>query len=368
MHGPRLRRGLVAGLLAASLAWSLGPSAPALTLLPLPHGAKAATAQKFPFIQSDDARVPARINHWLFLEIFEMPAPARATGGLREVNDQAWQNMPDLGYTVLRNDARVLSLRIDGEGCGAYCESFTYPHGFAAATGRHLEADDLFTPQGLQALTGKIDANNTATLRKEIAALQRGKTKATPRAKGGLTAEDQDAVIGLYEDCLSRWDAAHRTTGSVGRMAIEAGAVRFSQDRCSNHASRALDSVGEFSTRMPLAHPKRLLTGHGRMLLLGEGTAAAPTSPFGQVLRGTIDGRLPVTMRLPSLSADGPVHATYFYDRYREPISVSGDYRDGVLTLEESESKARLRLRAEGSTLRGEWRQAPKTLPLVLAP
>ena len=368
MHGPRLRRGLVAGLLAASLAWSLGASAAALNVLPLSHGAKAATAKKFPFIQSDDARVAARINHWLFLEIFEMPAPARATGGLREVNDQAWQNMPDLGYTVLRNDARVLSLRIDGEGCGAYCESFTYPHAFDAATGRHLEADDLFTPQGLQALTGKIDANNTATLRKEIAALQRAKTKATPRAKGGLTAEDQDAVIGLYEDCLSRWDAAHRTTGSVGRMAIEAGAVRFSQDRCSNHASRALDSVGEFSTRMPVAQLKPWLTGYGRMLLLGEGTAAAPTSPFGQVLRGTIDGRLPVTMRLPSLSADGPVHATYFYDRYREPISVSGDYRDGVLTLEESESKARLRLGAEGSTLRGEWRQGPKTLPLVLEP
>lgn len=364
MRFPRLR--LWQGLIAASLAWSLGAHAASLTVQSLTRRAGTTTNQEFPFVQSEDARVATRINQWLFLETFEIPAPVRAADGLRGMSDQTWQNMPELGYTVLRNDARVLSLRIEGEGCGAYCENFTYAHAFDAATGRHLEIQDLFTPQGLQALARKIDANNAATLRKVIASLQ--KAKKLPQAKDGRSAEDFDAVIDLYQDCLSRRDDEYRKIEGAGRMEIEAGSVLFAQDRCSNHAMRALDDIGNFSTRFPASQLRPWLTGYGRTLLVGEGNAPAPTSPFGQVLRGTIDGRLPITLRLPLLAGDGPVNAVYFYDRYRKPISVSGQYRDGVLTLEESESKAGLRLKSEGTTLRGEWRSDQKTLPLVLAP
>jgi hypothetical protein len=369
MRFPRLR--LWHGLFAASLAWSLGAHAASLNVQPLSHRMGVSTVQKFPFVQSEDARLATRINHWLFLETFEIPAPARAADGLRGMDPQTWKSMPELGYTVLRNDARLLSLRIEGEGCGAYCENFTYAHAFDAVTGRHLGAADLFTPQGLQAIARKIGASNAVTLRKEIASLQ--KAKKAPRPKGGPSAEDLDAVIGLYEDCLSsRGDAEYRRIEGVGRMEVEAaGSVLFAQDRCSNHAMRALDDIGDFSTRIPASQLGPWLTGYGRTLLLGEGNTQAPTSPFGQVLRGTIDGKLPVTLRLPPIGegdSDGQVNAVYFYDRYRTPIPVSGQYKDGVLTLEEPESKARLRLRSEGATLRGEWRSDQKTLPLVLAP
>jgi len=366
MHFPCLR--LWQGLIAASLAWSLGGAqAASLNVQTLTRQADKTADQKFPFVQSEDARVATRINQWLFLESFEIPAPVRAADGLRAVSGQQWQNMPELGYTVLRNDARLLSLRIEGEGCGAYCEPFTYAHAFDAATGRHLEVQDLFTPQGLQALIGKIDANNAATLRKEIASLQ--KAKKAPRSRDGRSADDYGASIDLYEDCLSRRDVEYRKIEGAGRMEIETGAVLFAQGRCSNHAMRALDDIGGFSTRFPASQLKPWLTGYGRMLLLGEGNAPAPTSPFGQVLRGTIDGRLPITLRLPQTrGGDGQVNAVYFYDRYRTPISVSGQYRNGVLELEESESKARLRLKPEGTTLRGDWHSDQKTLPVVLTP
>ncbi|MCR6480364.1 hypothetical protein NU688_29685 [Variovorax sp. ZS18.2.2] len=366
MRLPRLR--LWHGLIAASLAWGLGVHAAALSVQPLSHRMDVSTVQKFPFVQSENTRLAARINQWLFLKTFEIPAPARMADGLRGVDAQTWQNMPELGYTVLRNDARVLSLRIEGEGCGAYCENFTYAHAFDAATGRHLEAADLFTSQGLQAIARKIGANNAATLRKEIASLQ--KAKKAPQPKDGPSADGLDAVIGLYEDCLSsRGDIEYRRIAGVGRMEIEAGSVLFAQDRCSNHAMRALDDIGDFSTRIPASQLGPWLTGYGRRLLLGEGSALAPTSPFGQVLHGTIDGKLPITLRLPLIGGgDGQVNAVYFYDRYRTPIPVSGQYKDGVLTLEEGESKARLRLKSEGLALRGEWTSGQKTLPMVLAP
>ena len=365
MRFPRLRPWH--SLMVASLAWSLGAHAASLNVQPLSHRTDASAVQKFPFVQSEDTRLATRINHWLFLETFEIPAPARAADGLRGVDPQTWQSMPGLGYTVLRNDARVLSLRIEGEGCGAYCEDFAYAHAFDATTGRHLEAADLFTPQGLQAIVGKIGASNAATLRKEIASLK--KARKTPRPKDGPSVDDLEAAIGLYEDCLSsRADAEYRKIAGAGRMEIEAGAVLFAQDRCSNHAMRALDDIGDFSTRIPASQLGPWLTGYGRTLLLGEGNAPAPTSPFGQVLRGTIDGKLPVTLRLPPIGDGQQVNAVYFYDRYRTPIPVSGPYKDGVLTLDEPESKAQLRLKSEGLALRGEWISGQKTLPLVLAP
>jgi len=366
MRFPPLR--LWQGLIAASLAWTLGAAqAASLNVQTLTRQAGKTADQKFPFVQSEDTRVATRINHWLFLETFEIPAPARAADGLRGMDPQTWQNMPELGYTVLRNDARLLSLRIEGEGCGAYCESFAYAHAFDAATGRHLEAADLFTPQGLQAIVGKIGANNAARLRKEVASLQ--KASKTPRPKDGPSADDLEAVIGLYEDCLSsRGNAEYRRIEGVGRMEIEAGSVLFAQYRCSNHAMRALDDIGDFSTRIPASQLGPWLTGYGRTLLLGEGNAPAPTSPFGQVLRGTIDGKLPVTLRLPPFGNGQQVNAVYFYDRYRTPIPVSGQYKDGVLTLDEPDAKAQLRLKSEGLTLRGEWIGGQKTLPLVFAP
>jgi len=345
-------------LAAALLACSFGTHAAPATVQGLVHG-KGPEAQRFPWVQTADARTAERINQFLFIDTFEAMAPARASEGLRGVGAQTWQNLPSLGYVVLRNDARVLSLRIEGEGCGAYCESFSTSHAFDAATGRHLEPDDLFTASGLAEISRQIRANNIARLRKEIAALG-GKARSAD--------EDREDKAALYTACLEeRQDPAYQQIERTGSMEIDAKGVVFEQGRCSNHAMRALDDLDAFSTRFTAERLGPWLTGYGRALLLGEGTAPEPASAFGQVLRGTIGARLPITLRLQPLNSDGSVGGTYFYDRYRKPISVSGKYADGVLELGESDA-ARLRLVPEGAALRGDWRDGQKTLPLAVAP
>ena len=350
-----MRRILATLLLACTFSAQAAPA----VVQGLVHGT-GQDAQRFPWVRTEDARVMERINQYLFIDTFEAMAPARAAEGLRGVDPKNWQRLPHLGYSVLRNDARVLSLRLEGESCGAYCEDFSLGHAFDAMTGRHLAPGDLFTAEGLAGIARKIQANNVARLRKEIAAL---------RGKARSADEDPEEKIGLYTDCLqSRQDPAYQQMEPVGRMEIDAKGVLFTQGRCSNHVMRGLDDLDVFSTRFTPAQFGPWLTAYGRALLLGEGAAPAPASAFDQVLRGTIDTRLPITLRLQPLNSDGSVGAVYFYDRYRKPISVFGQYRDGVLVLEESESKARLQLKPEGTALRGEWRSDQKTLPLVLAP
>lgn len=360
----RLLSPLLAALLAAFLACAVGAHAAPAVVQGLVHGT-GPDAQHFPWVRTDDAKVADRINQFLFIDTFEALPPARASDGLRGIDAQNWQRVQALSYAVLRNDARVLSLRIEGEGCGAYCENFSTGHAFDAATGRHLSPGDLFTAEGLADIARKVQANNAARLRKEIAALN-GKSRSKD--------EDREDKAALYTDCLeSRQDPAYRQIERMGRMEIDAKGVLFTQGRCSNHAMRALDDLDVFSTRFTPAQLEPWLTAYGRALLGGEGTApgavtaSVAPSPFDQVLHGTIDARLPVTLRLEPLRGDGSVAATYFYDRYRQPIPVFGKYHDGVLLLEES-SDIRLRLVPEGAGLRGEWISGQKTLPLVLAP
>jgi len=340
------------------LACAFGAHAAPAVVQGLVHGS-GPEAQRFPWVRTDDANVADRINQFLFIDTFEAMAPARAAEGLRGVDAKNWERLPNLGYAVLRNDSRMLSLRVEGEGCGAYCESFSVGHAFDATTGRHLSPGDLFTAEGLADIARKIQANNAARLRKEIAALG---------SKARSKEEAREDKIALYNECLtSRQDPVYQKIEGMRGMEIDAKGVLFTQGRCSNHAMRALDDLDVFSTRFTPTQLGPWLTAYGRALLLGEGAAPAPASPFDQVLHGNIDARLPVTLRLEALRSDGSVAATYFYDRYRKAISVFGKYQDGVLLLEES-SDTRLRLRPDGAGLRGEWISGQKTLPMVLAP
>lgn len=357
---------LCAGALA--LAAAIGAQCAPLDVQTLSVGkVKNEDLRRFPFVVSTtEPRVATRINQWLFITNFETMAPVRAADGLREVTEQTWRSQPDMQYKVVRNDARVLSVEVSGESCGAYCEDYTVSYAFDATTGRHLEPTDLFTPDGLRAIAQQTHAANAARLRKEIATLR--KANAAAHRKGPAADEDRDDKIALYEGCLAeRAEASYRKMVGTGVMAVEAQGVRFEQSRCSNHAMRALDDLDGFSQRYGAAQLRPWLTPYGAAVLLGEATAPGPSSPFGQVLQGSIGTRLPVTLLLENPYDEGSVSATYFYDRVRKPISLSGQYRDGVLELAESESNGRLRLKVEGDSLVGDW-SGNTVLPMRLAP
>ncbi|RYF30867.1 MAG: hypothetical protein EOO26_14330, partial [Comamonadaceae bacterium] len=159
--------------------------------------------QRFPLVSADDTptststSAAARINQRLFIDLFERMAPARAADGLREVDAQSWRALSGLGFRVVRNDAKLLSIELRGESCGAYCEEFSVSHGFDAATGRHLEIDDLFTPDGREAIARTVQTANMDRVRKQIAALKKTRTKLS-KTTPGATSDVDDSVF-LYE-------------------------------------------------------------------------------------------------------------------------------------------------------------------------
>ena len=347
-------------------------SLPLLTVTTLTHTAAGKTPppRRFPFVSGADASVAARINNLLFIDMFDVPAPARASDGLREVSAAMWQQRPQIDFKVQRNDGRIFSVTFTTEGCGAYCEGYNTAYAFDAANGRHLGAQDLFSAAGRAALAKEIKTASLAAIKAEIGRLKSEGAKGGGAAQG-LSAQERAAAIQMYEGCAQQRHSPDYE-GGLGTLQIQAQAVAVSAERCSNHAMRALDALGEFSASFSPEQFKPWLSAYGRHLLLGETlSSGAPASPWGQVLRGQIGGKLPVTMALGFVRSDGSVNAQYFYDRHRKPIAVFGNFQNGTLTLTETDSKEasppRLVLTPHGSELRGRW-EGQTTLDVELKP
>lgn len=364
-----LARGLSSCALALAAAGVLHAAPLEVTSLTQATPGKTPAARRFPFVTGTDARVAARINSLLFIETFEVPAPVHSSYGLREVSEDIWLRQPEIDFQVQRNDGRIFSVMLLAEGCGAYCESYTTPYAFDAASGRHLGLEDLFTPAGRAALGKQFKATNLAAIQTEIRHLQDEETSARRRKQP--PSEDRAAALKMYAECAQFRQSPDYGTAQ-GKLQIQTQALVFSMERCSNHALRALDDLGDFSLRFSPNQLKPWLSAYGRYLLLGDTPgAAAPTAPWGQVLRGKISANMPVTFYFGALNPDGSLSGSYFYDRYRKPIAFSGRFEAGTLTLTEADSKEtpppRLVLTPHGEGLRGRWEGAT-TLAVVLEP
>lgn len=330
---------------------------------------KTPTVRRFPLVTGLDAHVSARINNLLFIETFEVPAPVHTSYGLREVSEEVWQRQPEIDFQVQRNDGRIFSVTLSAEGCGAYCESYTTPYAFDAANGRHLSAEDLFTPAGRAALGKQLKTANLTAIQTEIRRLQ--DEEATARQRKQPPSEDRTTALKMYAECAQFRQSPEYGTAQ-GKLQIQPQALVLSMERCSNHALRAVDNLGEFSLRFAPEQLKPWLSAYGRTLLLSEtpGTAA-PTTPWEQVLHGKISANMPVTLYLGALNPDGTLSGSYFYDRYRKSIALSGRFEAGTLTLTEADSKEtpppRIVLTPQGEGLRGRW-EGTSTLDIVLQP
>jgi hypothetical protein len=356
---------------AASAPAANAPAAP-LEVTALAQKAPGKATRRFPFVTGANAPVATRINNQLFIDTFQVLAPARASDGLSEVSTQTWQNQPEIDFKVLRNDGRIFSVAVQAESCGAYCESRTLSYAFDVASGRHLGSEDIFTAAGRKALDKKLKAANLAAIQAEISRLKNEQTKAG--SSKSEAAQERTEALDMYKACAEQRQSPDADSAlAPGALQIQAKAVVVSMERCSNHALRALDKVGNFSLRLSPDQLAPWLSDYGRYLLLGDAARfAAPVSPWGQVLRGKLDGKLPVTLALGTLDPNGSLEGHYFYDRYRKPIALSGRFEEGTLTLTEAESKEtpppRLVLTADGMALRGRWEGGASKLDATLEP
>lgn len=359
------------------MAWKESPAAE------YPHQAGWANgAIQMPFVASGPADVAARINDSLYLSLLGMPAPREPGKTFSPPSGTSPVGTASLEFSVSRNDARILSVQTDAEGCGAYCENYAQEFIFDARSGRSVVAADLFTPKGLGVVAQRMKKERQrqykaqiVILGKELKALRAQRKPSTRSAP-----DDIEERIALNEDCLaklreqteSRQPQTPDTLRDEARyyrlaLPLDKGAV-FVSSRCSAHVNRALDDVGEVALTIPPTELPALLTPYGISLLLGEGEAPAPASPFGQILRGKVGGAQ-VTMLLNVPYSDGSFGGRYYYDRYRKPLELSGRAKGKRVELTEhveDKAQATFDLSSSGPGLIGRWKGNGKDLPVDL--
>lgn len=370
-----LPRVLLAGLVAGSSVSAYAQPAPLKV-------EKLAYKGNMPFVESTGtpaSAAAARINQAMYLDVLQKAAPATRREGLRSAPSGREPGGPDpvseLSYQVHRLDARLLSLSVGFQGCGAYCENQTAPFTFDVRNGREVTATLLFTPAGFTAIRSQVDRLQQTRVRNHLAKLKSA-DKARSGKAGTAPAEDEDAEarIELFESCLKSLQDPERHRFSYAdeeAFYVMPEQIVFSRGRCSNHAARALDELGDFNAPLGVSVLLPHLTAYGKYLLQGGAEVAPPATPLRSVLKGKV-GTAPITLRLRSPGYEQSVSGYYFYDRFRTPIPLFGKLKDGVMELAEEVPEGKeapvLTLRIQGDGVKGEWAGGGKRLPVVAAP
>jgi len=334
-----------------------------------------------PWVKSANKALAARINDRFFISQFGALAPRRIeTSTPRQAN----VGTASQTFTVSRNDERVFAVQFETEGCGAYCETYWTFYNFDSRTGHLLRLADLFTKAGradlAQRMSEEADAQYRSTLvrlRQELRVAQEGKGSSKDEI------DELQARIELNAECLGEsrdTDSVPQVeqpqemldTSEYDRFDLSPEAFKLIAGRCSNHATRALDDVGEITLSVPYAALRSGMTAYGKAVLLNEGSGAPADDPYGMLLRGHLNGKTPITMLLYKYS-DQSVAGHYFYDKYGKGIPIAGKQQGDAIELTEKSAdgdsdKATIHLTVTGTGLTGHWVGGGKQFELVLAP
>lgn len=333
-----------------------------------------------PFVSNNQPKVAKKINDYLYIDIARTIAPAKVSDGIKrhlsKDDDDPMAGVSSLDYKVLLNNGKLFTVQTEGESCGAYCEEFDNSYSFDVTTGRHITLQDLFTEDGLQSLRNKVYAARVATMQQAMKRLQ--KEAAKPKKKNQQKDEfeaDLDETILLYETCITENAATHKDEVSSGDthelayFSIDAKGLTFTHERCSNHAMRGLDSIDEFHNHYTFQSLKPNLTTYAKHLLLND-TAKfdKPNDITGQVYYGSI-GQAPITLLINNpVGYDTMLRAVYFYDKYRQPIELSGTGNNWTETNSTVKPQPSIKTTWQDDVSIGQWLGNGKTLPFKITP
>jgi hypothetical protein len=226
-----------------------------------------------PYVESADANIASAINKKIYEE-FELTPPEKYSPDIKLDNgSDGLHGHADISYEVSRNDEKILSIQISSEYTGAYTENGTSHHNFDLSNGKPINIEDLLTPEGVTEMNKRLYALEAARMKKEIAALNR-KIKRSSATASAEDIEFMESSAFLYEGCIeankpkTEPDALIRVAYSG--MKITKTHITFNSDRCSNHAMRALDSIGNFENTFSFKSIKPFLSAYAKNILFSQ--------------------------------------------------------------------------------------------------
>ncbi|MGE3801148.1 MAG: hypothetical protein AB7H80_09025 [Candidatus Kapaibacterium sp.] len=177
---------------------------------------------------------------------------------------QAMPNLSDLSFDIFTNNSTLLSLSISAEGCGAYCEYFTWHYTYDSKTGKEIQVADLFNAEGVEKLCTFLDAQKRNTIT-EFLERTRDSVSHTLFSDSS-DREYYDEMISMYEDCL---EYSFPTTSDYLQFQVEGATLTFILGRCSAHYNRNADELWEYEIPIDLFEWSPNLSDYGKQVFDG---------------------------------------------------------------------------------------------------
>lgn len=313
----------------------------------------------------DNPDAARRINDYIFSRfVSHLPGKApQAT--LNRLAKAGMDPVASLSWSQVEKTPRILTLDIFAEGCGAYCESWDTFLSFDLRSGTLINLDDVVMP-GTRPRLNEIVRTD---VRKQITTFI-AQQKALSKEDRELEDDEYVDYQEFYSYCLADTETG---THYADTFSLAKNKFIFHNGRCSNHASRALDVLDTFTSKIPTADMQGQLTPYG-LNLLGIASAKAtppPPSLNGRLLYGTLGEKTAVVLNV--TCRENTLDGAYFYNRFGAAIELHGtcptssDQPYVMETYRQDGPTETITLALTDNMYRGEWREGDKTLPIEFA-
>lgn len=169
--------------------------------------------------------------------------------------------MPSLSfleYKINILNSKLYSVTFDTEGCGAYCEEYSISYNFDLLNGNKIVLDSILTENGKKLFLEKLNIQKKNILKTTIGKLKKEQISST-------LENDIEDRIELLENCLKN---TFMSSFEYLDFKFKKEHIILFSDRCSNHAMRALDEIGEFEYTFKVDEINNLLNEYGKQILV----------------------------------------------------------------------------------------------------
>ncbi|MCB6777089.1 MULTISPECIES: hypothetical protein [Citrobacter] len=304
------------------------------------------------FTSKESPQVAKRINDYIFASFINQLPGNNPQTTVNQFANSEMNPTANLDYTIEYRDANVLTLNMFVEGCGAYCESYNVPISFDLASGAAITLNDPFSRSTMAELNTRIRKD----IRSQI------DTFVTAQKDGG-----DPGYAEFYASCATYIDGLYY----IDRFSLQKDHLAFLNGRCSNHANRAGDELGDFTTKVPTGELHKQFTPYGQYLTGAKSTTPVEPTPGidGKVMYGTLGKSMRIVLKVDCKYGDF-FEGAYFYQKFGAPIELTGKcdtadnrhYELKTSAAEQSEEKITLELK--DGVYQGVWESNGKTLPV----
>ena len=217
---------------------------------------------KFPLLVGEK-ELSKKVNRDLIQSLLELNITEKHKSIFENIwttKEKSIPNLSFLDYQINQLNDNVYSVTFHTEGCGAYCEEFDISYNYNIKTGKRIQLESLFSEEGKTIILEKLNKQKIGLIKETISKLELEKEKTNIRAD----IVDYTKRIQLLKDCK---DKSEIDNLNYFDFKITENQIIIYTERCSNHAMRALDEIGEFEYFFKTKDIKKLLSNFGKNVI-----------------------------------------------------------------------------------------------------